>query len=139
MSESRAGDAAQLLGKVPGRDAGVDAQTDDDIAHYPPLAVHAGLGQNAADLSLVEVNVIDPLDLGLPAGELLDGLGRGHRGAGGQARGLCGAQGRAEQQAHIQAAPGGRVKAPTHPAPAGGLFLGHKDQPGGGALGGETF
>ena len=63
----RAGDALQFLRESALRVAEIHAQTDDYIVHHPVFAVHAGFGQNAADLPPVHQDIVDPLDARFPA------------------------------------------------------------------------
>ena len=104
----------------------VDADADDDVAHHAAFTVQAGLGQNAADLPIFDINVVDPFDPGCPAGQLFYRLGNRDGGTGGQADGFRRGQGRVQQKAQIQAAVGGRVEAAPHAAAACGLLPGHK-------------
>ena len=91
----------QLWGEAPRRGIQIHPDAHHGVAHPPGLQVHVPLGEDAADLFPPAEHVVDPLDLGLHPGDLLNGQGRGHRRAGGQQQRRLGGKGRPQEKAHV--------------------------------------
>ena len=130
------GNALQFLRPPACRFGQVETQPQHRVIQHPGFQVHGGLGQDAADLSAVPHQVVDPLDADFrPAQPFRRPCGR-HSGHGGDAHRLPGAEFGPQQNAHIEPAARGRKEGPSAAAPPGGLGLRDEDQTFRRALGG---
>ena len=91
------------------------------------LDVGARLGQDAADLFALIIQVVHPLDAQFQPAERFHGPRHGDRRGDGGGLGVGGGKGRAEQQGTIDALPGGAFESAAQP-PAPGLLLARQHQ-----------
>ena len=73
-------------------------------------------------------HIVDPLDLGVHSGALLNGQGHRGGGAGGQREGIPGGEIGAEKKAQVKAGIWGGEETVIPPAPTGGLGNSHQSQ-----------
>ena len=117
----------------------VDPHSDNGIPEHAGLTVDTGLCQNAADLLLPDEDVVDPLDPGGTAGELLNGTRNSHGRAGRHTHGLRRRDGRAEEKAEIKPRAGRGAEASPHAAAARRLMLCHQSEIRARAVGGKRL
>ena len=98
------------------------------IDHQPfqlsALEVGPRFGQDAADLSALIVQVVDPLDGKLQPAELFHGTADRHRCADGSGLGIGGGHFRAQQHRAVNALACRAFKSPAQPAASGALVGG---------------
>ena len=121
--------AGQLLRPV-GRGRG---EVEADAHHQPfqlaALDVSARLGQNAADLPALIVEVVHPLDAQLQPAEGFHGPRHSDSGPDGHGLGIGGGKVRAEQQRKVNALAGRAFEDPAHPSAPGLLVAGEHQRP----------
>ena len=114
------GGLAQLGGEILLRRAYVDADAQDQALH--PVPAQHRFAEDAAELSLLPLEVVDPLDLRGKAAAAPQGAADGHRDPGGDLPHVLRGQPGSQKIGQVEAA-GGRNEAPAQPAPARALGL----------------
>ena len=108
-----------LLREAARRLRDVDADAEHGPVEAAAFKVDCGLGQNAADLPAVQINVVHPLDLRMQRRHVLDRPAHGDRGRRRDEQRALGRAGRAQQEAEIDARAGRRLDCrPRRPLPA---------------------
>ena len=125
-SVDASGDRRDLRREAPFRGVGVEAHAQHRIVQCPFFQPEGGFRQNAADLFALYKNIVDPLDPGLSAGNLLHRLGGGGSGQGRQAPGGGRWPVPAQQGAEIYAGIRRGIEFPPQPSPAQGLAGRHQ-------------
>ena len=118
------GSAGQLLRPVGSGGGKVQSDADHQPFQLSALEVGPRFGQDAADLSALIVQVVDPLDGKLQPAELFHGTADRHRGADGSGLGIGGGHFRAQQHRAVNALACRAFKSPAQPAASGALVGG---------------
>ena len=110
---------------VPADHVGARAALPHEFAavQLAALKFHAGLAEYAADLAVVDEQVVDPLDLDVHVRQRLDGPGHGHSGHAGDHHGPLGQQLRPQHIGDVHPGVLRREEGPAHAALAAGLGL----------------
>ena len=128
-AEQRARRVPDLLREAARRLRDVDADAEHGPVEAAAFKVDRGLGQNAADLPAVQVNVVHPLDLRMQRRHVLDRPAHGDRGRRRDEQRALGRAGRAQQEAEIDARAGRRLELPPEAPLARRLGFGDQHEP----------